>query len=168
MSDRNGLLVDLALGAAAGLAGTWAMNQVTNYLYAHEDEAARQREDAARGGETAFGIAAEKAAEAAGTGPLPEERRKKVGQAIHWALGAGGGALYGALRGRVPVVDAGQGLAFGTAFWGVVDEGAVSALGLTPPPTAFPWQTHARGLAGHLAYAVVMDTILDAADRLRD
>lgn len=167
MRKHNDLLTDVALGAAAGLAGTWVMNQLTTYLYDREDPQAREREDAARHGRTAYGIAVEKAASAVGAGPLPKEKQQKFGQALHWALGAGGGALYGALRGRVPAVDTGQGLAYGTAFWGVVDEGANTALGLTPPPAAFPWQAHARGLAGHLAYAVVIDSILDAADRIR-
>jgi uncharacterized membrane protein YagU involved in acid resistance len=167
MSARKHLLTDVALGVVAGLAGTWVMNRVTTFLYEREDPRARQREDAARHGQTAYGIAVEKAAAAVGAGPLPQEQQQKLGQALHWALGVGGGALYGALRGRVPAIDAGQGLAYGTAFWGVVDEGANTALGLTPPPAAFPWQAHARGLAGHLAYAVVIDSVLDAADRLR-
>ncbi len=164
---KHDLLTDVALGAVAGLAGTWVMNQVTTYLYEREDPQAREREDAARHGRTAYGIAVEKVADAVGAKPLPEPRQKQLGQALHWALGASGGAIYGALRGRVPGVDAGQGLAYGTAFWGAMDEGANTALGLTPPPAAFPWQAHARGLAGHLAYAVVIDTLLDAADRVR-
>jgi hypothetical protein len=60
----------------------------------------------------------------------------------------------------------GNGLLFGTAFWAVIDEGANTALALTPGPTAFPWQTHARGLAGHLVFGVAADTALRALDRL--
>jgi hypothetical protein len=55
-----------------------------------------------------------------------------------------------------------RGVAFGTAFWLMMDEGAVYALGLTPGPTAFPWQTHARGLAGHLTFGAVADATLGA------
>ncbi len=167
MREHDGLLVDLALGAAAGLAATWVMNQATTFLYEREDPEAREREDAARGGKTAYGIAAEKAAGALGIRLSPAVR-KKLGTGIHWALGAGGGAAYGVLRRRVPLLDAGQGLAYGAAFFAVMDEGANTALGLTPPPRAFPWQAHARGLAGHLVYGVVTDTLLDAADRVRD
>ena len=39
-------------------------------------------------------------------------------------------------------------------------------LGLTPGPMAFPWQAHARGLAGHLAYGVTSNAVLDAVDRV--
>ncbi len=167
MREHDGLWTDLALGAAAGLAATWVMNQATTFLYEREDQQARQREDAARGGETAYGIAAGKAAGALGV-ELSPAARKQLGAGLHWALGAGGGAAYAALRRRLPLVDAGQGLAYGAAFFALVDEGANTALGLTPPPTAFPWQAHARGLAGHLVYGVVTDTLLDAADRVRD
>jgi hypothetical protein len=41
---------------------------------------------------------------------------------------------------------------------------ANALLRLTPGPAAFPWQTHARGLAGHLAFGVVADTPLDVAE----
>lgn len=166
MKHPNGLLADVALGAAAGLAGTWVMGRVTSFLYAREDERARKREDEARGGKTAFGVAAEKLAGAAGR-ELDDDERKKLGSAIHWALGGSAGAAYGALRHRVAAADAGHGLAFGGAFWALADEAGTVALGLTPGPASFPWQTHARGLAGHLAYGLVTDAVLSAADRLR-
>lgn len=81
-------------------------------------------------------------------------------------LGAGAGAVYGLLRGRVPGADAGAGLLFGTAFWLVIDEGVNYALRLTPGPASFPWQTHARGLAGHLVCGVTTQTTLRAADAI--
>ena len=56
------------------------------------------------------------------------------------------------------------GLGFGTAFWALLDEGLVPALGLTPGPLAFPWQTHARGLAGHLTFGTVTDGTLRVLD----
>ncbi len=163
---RNaGLARDLALGAAAGAAATWAMDRVTTYLYEHEDPRARRREDEARGGTTAYGTAAAKAAGALGIG-LEPEARQKAGAALHWGFGIGAGALYGALRRRVPAADAAQGAAFGAAFWLAVDEVANAALGLTPGPAAFPWQAHARGLAGHLVFGTVADSVLDLADRV--
>ncbi len=166
MQHTNGLLADAALGAAAGLAATWAMGLATTYLYEHEDSGARQREDAARGGNSAYGNAARKAAGLLGISLSPQMTRR-LGSGIHWLLGAGGGAAYGVMRRRVAGVTAGQGLAFGAGFFTLMDEGANTALRLTPPPAAFPWQAHARGLAGHLVYGVVTDTLLDAADRVR-
>ncbi|HET9984406.1 MAG TPA: DUF1440 domain-containing protein [Longimicrobiales bacterium] len=160
------LAADVALGALAGAAATLAMDRTTTVLYDYEDDEAKRREDAARGGDSAFGAAAKKVAEALGV-ELTDAQKRTVGNALHWALGVGAGAAYGALRRRVPGLDAGQGAAFGTAFFLLVDEGANTALRLAPPPTAFPWQAHARGLAGHLVYGLVAETVLDAADRLR-
>lgn len=161
----NTILPEIVKGAVAGAAATWVMGQVTTYLYEQEEKQAREAEDEAREGKTAYGVAAEKAAGALGR-ELSEGERQQAGSAIHWALGAGAGAVYGALRGRVPGADAANGLLYGAAFWAVVDEGANVALGLTPGPTAFPWQTHARGLAGHLVFGVAADTTLRALDRV--
>ena len=165
MRNGDGLPMDVVRGAVAGLAATWVMGLVTAYLYEHEDETARGREDAARGGRTAYDVAAGKLADVTGA-RLSDDERQKLGSLMHWLLGAGAGAAYGALRNRVPSADAGHGLAFGAAFWGVVDEGANPALGLTPGPRRFPWQTHARGLVGHLVFGVVAETVLGLSDRL--
>lgn len=161
--NETDVLGDLVKGALAGVAATWAMGPVTSYLYEHESRGAREAEDEARGDRTAYGVAAEKAADAVGV-ELSDEQRKQAGTAVHWALGAGAGAAYGALRNRLPGVGAAGGLLFGTAFWLAVDEGANYALRLTPGPTAFPWQTHARGLVGHLVFGVAANAALDALD----
>ncbi len=157
------VLGDLVKGALAGAAATWVMGQATTFLYERESKPAREAEDEARGGKTAYGVAAEKAAGAVGL-TLSEEQRKQAGSAIHWVLGAGAGAAYGVLRGRLPGADVGAGLAFGAAFFLLVDEGANTALGLTPAPDAFPWQTHARGLAGHLVFGLTAHAVLGALD----
>jgi hypothetical protein len=165
MSRHNDGVGDLVRGTLAGIVATWAMGRVTTYLYEEENELARRREDEAREGKTAYGIAAETAAGRVGR-ELSEEQREQAGAALHWALGAGAGAVYGALRGRVPGVDAASGLVFGTAFYLAVDEGANTLLGLTPPPGHFPWQAHARGLAGHLVFGVAAELTLLALDRV--
>lgn len=70
------------------------------------------------------------------------------------------------MRHRVPTANVGNELLFGIAFWALIDEGANAALGLTPGPTAFPWQTHAHGLAGHLVFGMAADTPLRLLDRV--
>lgn len=164
MGRQRSLAVEIIKGAVAGAVATYVMGRVTTLLYEREGSEAKDREEQARGGSTAYGTAAEKAASLLGA-HLDDEQRQRLGSAIHWALGIGTGALYGALRDRLEGVEMGRGLAFGTAFWGVVDEGLNPVMGLTPGPAAFPWQTHARGLAGHLSYGVVADTTLRALDR---
>lgn len=158
-AQEDSILADAVKGALAGAAAPWVMGQATSFLYQQESEAVREEEKEARGGQTAYGTAAEKAAGAVGQ-ELSDEQRRKYGSATHWALGAGAGAVYGVLRHRVRGAEGGRGLLFGAAFWAVIDEGANTALGLTPGPTAFPWQTHARGLAGHLVFGLATDAAL--------
>ena len=152
------VIEDAIDGAIAGLVATWVMGTVTSFLYARENPEARRREDDARDGKTSFGVAAEKGARLIGL-ELSDEQRESAGSSLHWALGVGMGAAYGVIRSRLPQVGLARGLAFGTAFFLVVDELGTVALGLTPPPNEFPWQSHARGLAGHLTYGAVADAV---------
>jgi hypothetical protein len=162
---RHTVSRDLFKGAVAGAVATYVMGKVTSYLYEHEDRAVRRREDEARQGRSAYETAAEKAAAAAGS-TLALHQRETLGSAIHWALGIGAGAAYAVLRRRVQVLGGAAGTAFGTAFWAFLDEGMVPALGLTPGPTRFPWQAHARGLVGHLTFGTVTDGTLRLLDRV--
>jgi hypothetical protein len=162
---ERGIGGDLVKGAIAGAVATWVMGKVTSAMYEHEDPAARRREDRAHGGKTAYGVAAEKAAHSVGA-DLGDEERKRAGSAIHWALGVGAGAVYAVLRRRFQTVGRAAGLGFGTMFWAAIDEGLVPALGLTKGAGAFPWQTHARGLAGHLTFGTVSDGTLRVLDAI--
>jgi uncharacterized protein DUF1440 len=160
---RSTVSRDLVKGAIAGAVATWVMGKVTTYLYQRENPSARRVEDEARGGKTAYAAAADRTAALLGKS-LNERQRDRLGSAIHWALGIGTGAMYAVLRRRFDRVGKLGGTGFGTAFWAVVDEGLVSLLGLTPPPPRFPWQTHARGLAGHLTFGTVTDATLRALE----
>ena len=154
---------DVIKGAIAGAVATWVMGKVTGAMYGREDRWVRRAEDDVRGGKTSYGVAAEKAARLAGTS-LDNDQREQLGSAIHWALGIGAGAAYAVLRRRFQAFGRTAGLGFGTAFWALLDEGVVPALGLTPGPRAFPWQTHARGFAGHLTFGTVTDGTLRLLD----
>ena len=156
---------DLVKGAIAGAVATWALDLVTAKLYRQEPKPARQQEDRARRGRTAYEVAAEKTARMLGR-QLDRDERRHWGAAVHWALGIGAGVAYSTFGRRIPAFRRAGGGAFGTAFWATVDEGLVSLLGLTPPPKAFPWETHARGLSGHLAYGIVADRTLRMLDAI--
>ena len=159
MRTRVGWAEGAFEGAFAGAVATWLMSKATTLMYQKESQQARREEDAARGGKTAYGIAAEKVAQAAGT-TLSEPQRQRAGTGLHWLLGIGTAAAYGAVRQLWPRAAAGRGLLFGAAVWLVTDEIAVTALGLTPPPQDFPWQTHARALAGHLVFGGATEAAL--------
>lgn len=153
------------LGAAAGAAATWVMTRVTTVLYENENEEARRREDETRGNKTAYHVAADKVAHALVKRDLSDEERERYGLAIHWGLGAAAGAVYGALYAVYPEATWKRGLLYGAGFFLLVDEGANRALGLTPDPRRFPWQAHARGLAGHLVYGLTADRVLRMIER---
>jgi hypothetical protein len=154
---------DLVKGAIAGAVATWVMGKVPTFMYEREDRWVRRAEDDVRGGKTSYGAAADKAARMAGAS-LDQTQREQFGSAIHWALGIGAGATYAVMRRRFQGIGSVAGLGFGTVFWAVLDEGLVPALGLTPGPREFPWQTHARGLAGHLTFGSVTDGTLRLLD----
>ncbi|HVR37640.1 MAG TPA: DUF1440 domain-containing protein [Thermoanaerobaculia bacterium] len=161
--NRRPLLIDVALGALAGAAATWLMDKVTTSMYERESEDVRRRENKARGNKTAYQVAAEKGGEMIGV-DFEHDESEALGELIHWGLGIGAGAFYGALRNVIPSLGIGSGLAYGAAFWLTMDEITVPALGLTPGPRAFPWQTHVRGLAGHVVLGGAIEAVFDLAD----
>jgi hypothetical protein len=165
MKNQRSFVRDILAGAVAGLAATWVMDRVTTLAYEREDPRKRRQEDKARGGKTAYDIAATKAGALVGQ-KLSERQLATLGKGLHWGIGVGAGAAYGVLRHRMRASRWGSGVAFGTAFWATIDEGANTLLGLTPAPNAFPLQTHARGLAGHIAFGLTADATLRLSDKL--
>jgi hypothetical protein len=163
LGRKSGTASDLVKGAIAGAVATGVMDKLTGVLYEGESKGARRQEDRARGGKTAYEVAADKAAGLVGT-HITDEDRHRYGNAVHWSLGIAAGAAYAVLRHKIPGLRRAGGAKFGMAFWAAVDEGVVSILGLTPPPQAFPVQTHARGFVGHLVFGIVADRTLRVLD----
>ena len=165
MQDRQNASGDLLKGAIAGAAGWWAMDQVLRYFYNHEGAEVRRRESRARGGIPALEVLADRIAELIGT-TLSDEERQRGGTILQWATGIGTGMVYAGIRSRLPGSGLPRGLAYGAGFSLVVDEGIVPLLGLSPGPSAFPWQTHARGLVGHLVFGAVAEVTLQWLDQV--
>ena len=152
-------------GITAGFVATWLMTRATTIMYERENTVARAREDSARGGKTAYEVAAEKAARVGG-GTLTETQRGRWGQAVHWSLGIAAGVVYAAIRTQLESPDLRHGLFFGFVFWLIMDETVTPLLRLTPGPLAFPWQTHLRGFVGHLVFGATAEVVLALAARL--
>jgi hypothetical protein len=89
---------------------------------------------------------------------VPPARRAIVEMAVHYALGAVPGAIYGVLRRWVPFARAGSGLFYGLGVFAANDEYLNTKLGLAAPPSAYPPETHLRGLAGHAVLGVATET----------
>lgn len=152
---------DLMKGALAGAAATWVMGRTTTWLYERESDQVRAREDQARRSQSAPVNAVESTARAIGV-ELSDDAKNRAGAALHWATGIAAGMSYSALRRHRPGIRTGFGLPYGLGMYLMLDELMNPLLGLTPGPAAFPWQAHARGLAGHLVFGAVNDATLRA------
>jgi len=162
MGSRQPAL-DLLLGAAAGAVATWLMDQVTTAIQERQPKRTQDAEKEASGGTSAYVNAVKKAASLAGR-ELDDDTTNFAASSIHWTLGVSTGALYGLLRNRLRALGIGSGVAYGAAVWLLLDEAALTALGLAPPPQKYPWQTHARGLAGHLVFGAAIELPFDLLD----
>ena len=155
----------LARGALVGAVAWWAMDQTLQFLYDREDPRVRKQESQARNGIPALEVLADRMAGLIGI-TLSNEERQRGGTILQWATGIGTGMLYAGIRSRLPGSGIPRGLAYGAGFSLVVDEGIVPLLGLSPGPSALPWQTHARGFTGHLVFGAVAEVTLQWLDQV--
>jgi putative membrane protein len=147
----------LVRGTIVGLCATQALDWVSIFLYDNEAPATRTAEDRARGHRHAYEVAVDRAARRLGRA-LTDDQVSRWGWRFHKVFGILGGLGYLALRRGFPRLRWGYGLAFGAAFFVVVDEIMVPLQRLTPGPFAFSWKVHARGAAAHVAYGVAAET----------
>ena len=90
---------------------------------------------------------------------VSDQQAAKIGSVVYWALGMSYGMAAAVLaRAGVPPLVAG--IATGAMALGV-DGGVMSAF-FTPPPLAYPLDSHVRELVGHLGYGAVAGTMLSA------
>jgi hypothetical protein len=158
--ERESVLADTLQGAVAGGIAVWVMDQVDWYMYNHEDAEARQRTQRVRPeGLDPAHYTANKIAGAFGKELSPRQPHP-AGIAIHYGIGMGAGALYGALQGRVPAISTGRGALYGLGIFLTHDELLNTVTGSAARPSQYPWQAHARGLISHLILGVVADTVL--------
>lgn len=158
------LAVELLKGAIAGAISVWAMDRVTWYMYQNEDPKAYLKEKQAQvNGHYVAHVAVDKVLEATGK-ELTDRQHFYAGKGVHYFLGIAPGMLYGVLRHKVKNLDAGRGSLYGFGLFVVMDEILGPVLGLASGPTAYPWQAHVRGLAGHLVVGVVTDGVLRVLD----
>lgn len=151
MSNKE-TLATLGIGVASGLAGLLMMDPVTTKLQEWTPEEAREQEKAVQP-ESAMKVAAAKTADAVGI-KLTDKQAETGGTVFHYTIGIAGGLVYALLRRFLPLHPVWTGLLTGLGMFLFLDEGLNTALGFSAPPTAFPKETHARGLIGHLAFGL--------------
>ena len=165
--DRNvpPLLVDLAVGLAAGLVANWATDLAQGPLRRATPEGVRRREAQVSPGPSSSHVAARRIAERLGR-PLDEGRLRPVAKAVHYGLGMAWGPVYCLLRRRGGMRPLGAGLVAGAALSLVVDTGLTPALGLSAPNRAYPAATHVRGFLAHLVWGAAVALAAEGIYRL--
>ena len=159
----KGAIRVLLVGAAAGYLATQVMDKATTWFYGRQSDASKQREQELLPDGAPI-AAARKLAGLIGAEPT-DDQAGTLAAALHRSLGQLYGVVAAALaRNRVPPVTAG--LATGAAGFLLVDELA-NSLFFTPPPQAYPVESHLRGIVGHLTLGVVTGALLALARRLR-
>ena len=158
------LLTDAVVAAAAGYAGTKAMEPVSMKLYALKGERARTQEDAVRPGPP-YLLAAKKTTKLFGL-ELDDGQMQKAGTAFHYGLALSWAPVYTVLRRRTGWSPLTSGLASGAAMSLIIDEGLTPALGFSAPNRAYPWQTHIRGFVAHLVFGLTVAVVTEGGWRL--
>jgi hypothetical protein len=149
----------LLRGAAAGAAGTTALNAVT-YL----DMVVRGRGTSSTPEGTVEKLAATAHLPIPGEGDTRQNRVQGLGPLLGLAAGIGVGVLGGLARASGYRSAKPVGTALTTLVVLVAGNGPMTALGITDPRT---WSTTdwISDLVPHLAYGVVVKTTMDAFDR---
>lgn len=149
-SRMNELLLDIGIGAVAGLVATKVTGVAQEPLYRLMPESVKRREERVRPAPSSQ-VAAQKMGEALGY-DLKDRQREQAGAVVHYGLGAAWGPMYSLLRRHGGLRPLSAGIVTGAGLALIVDEGLAPALGFSAPNRAYPPLTHLRGLANHLVY----------------
>src|SRR5205814_1040839 len=168
-SDRKqpNIWKGMLVGLIAGLVASWTMDRFQDIWIAvpppDDSQQTGDEAHASEEGEESQDDATVKAASAISQGlfehKLTKAEKKLAGPVVHYGVGATSGIVYGIASELLPDVTMGFGLPYGTAFWLVVDEGAVPLLRLSKPPTAYPASTHIYALASHLVFGATAEGV---------
>jgi len=148
----------LVAGALAGAAASYVMERF-QAAWSKAEEKTGGAGGSGGSEEPATVKAADRVAVAATGNPVPPAYRDQAGEVVHYATGAGLGAVYGALSEILPGMTFGFGAAYGAAVAVGLDEGLVPKLGLGKQPAETPPSTHAYGLASHLVYGLTLEGV---------
>ena len=159
----KGAIRTVFVGAAAGYLATQVMDKATTWYYDRQSDASKQREQELLP-EGAPLASARKLAGLVGAEPT-DDQVGMIALALHQSLGQLYGVVAAALtrRGVSPMA---AGVASGMGGFLLVDELA-NGLFFTPPPLAYPVESHLRGAVGHLTLGVATGALLTVARRLR-
>ncbi len=161
---------DVVKGAVAGLIGgliaSFVMSEfqmLLSWLSEEEKKPKKKNEDEPANVKTAEAIS-----ENVFDHKLKKSEKEPAGEAVHYAMGATSGLIYGIASEIAPVTTVGLGIPFGAAVWLAADDVIIPALGLAKPATEYPLSTHAYALSSHLVYGLTTDLVRRGVRSLLD
>lgn len=159
-SDREmDLFKGVIAGVAGGLLASFLMEQFQAAWSAAAEAIHPSKKQPGRPADPTTVKAANALSEKITGRKIPRKYKPAAGEAVHYGMGAGSAAVYGALAEVAPIVTAGDGLGFGAGVWMLVDEMAVPAAGLSKSPREIPLTTHLYALVSHLVYGWITETV---------
>ena len=172
----NKLVKGAVAGAIGGISGALAMSAL-QYLYNGRGANREQRELAQRGGRHDISQLKERAritgrrqqdatvktartiTKAFVGTPLPHRYDHAAGLAVHYSFAVGTGAAYGVLVEFIGRSRLMNGVIFGLTLWGIAEEIALPAAGLTGPASEYRRRDHIEGLLAHEIFGVTTECI---------
>lgn len=170
MKERrtDDVLKGAVAGIVGGIVGTLVMGGFQSLLSSLAEEEKKSKKQSKKEDEPANVKAAEAISENVFGHHLTKSEKEPAGEAMHWAMGAGSGLIYGLTSEIAPVSSVGFGVPFGAAVWLIADDVVIPALGLSKPVTEYPLSTHACALTSHLVYGITTDIVRRAIRDLLD
>ena len=156
-TDTSNVLKGAVAGLVGGIVASFVMSQFQTLLSAMAEEEKKSKKKKEE--EPANVKAAEAISENVFDHPLKKSEKEPAGEAMHYAMGATSGLIYGIASEIVPMTTVGLGLPFGAAVWLAADDIVVPALGLSKPATKYPLSTNAYALSSHLVYGLTTDLV---------
>jgi putative membrane protein len=159
------IMKGLLAGVAGGLLASFLMEQFQVAWSAASAAISSEKKGGGRKADPTTVKAANLVSEKITGRKIPADYKPIAGEAVHYGMGASAAAVYGVLAEVAPVVTVGDGVGFGTGLWLLADELAVPKAGLSKPPKEVPLTSHVYGLASHLVYGWITETVRRAVRR---
>jgi len=163
-ASGDGFAVKALLGAAAGVAGVWALDGADWFMWNREDLDSRAKTIKARPRQLPPAENLVSAVTEAMGRELPHPAFDAASQAVHYSFGVAPAIGYALLRDRLPVDGVARGALYGVGMFLAQDEVLNTVTGLGSKPRDYPWQAHARGLIAHTIYGIATELALNVLE----
>lgn len=165
-TDAGNVVKGAVAGLIGGLVASFVMSEFQTLLSALSEEEKKSKKKNSEKDEPANVKTAEAISENVFDHKLKKNEKEPAGEAVHYAMGATSGLIYGIASEIAPMTTFASGLPFGAAVWLVADDVVVPALGLAKPATQYPLSTHAYALSSHLVYGLTTDLVRQGVRKL--